>query len=146
MGHRNIFFLLPFFNRHTWKTPLINFKAGAISIIREEKNVPPPFLVLLAGLRIKLIWDRLTGENQTNFNNMYNAGETQENWETDKNGPNPHLKYHLQLKTKEDAGDSELRIQRERKAIHIEIKSKYWGNKCLLVCAQTMGHRVDSDL
>ena len=36
--------------------------------------------------------------------------ETQENWETCQNGQSPHLKYHLQLKRKEDVegGESQL--------------------------------------
>lgn len=33
-------------------------------------------------------------------------GETQENSVTQQNGQNPHLKYQLQLKTKEDVGGS----------------------------------------
>ena len=31
-------------------------------------------------------------------------GETQENWVTRQNGQSYNLKYHLQLKTKEDVG------------------------------------------
>ena len=38
------------------------------------------------------------------FNNMYTWERPIENWVTPTNGPSHHLKYHLQLKTKEDVG------------------------------------------
>ena len=34
-------------------------------------------------------------------------GETQKNWVTHQNGWSPHLKYYLQLKTKEDVEGGE---------------------------------------
>ena len=34
------------------------------------QKIPLPFYVLLADLRIKLTWDRLTGENQINYIHM----------------------------------------------------------------------------
>ena len=37
-------------------------------------------------------------------------GETEKNWVTCQNGP--HIKYHLQLKTKEDIRGSGLGLQR----------------------------------
>ena len=36
-------------------------------------------------------------------------GETQENLVTRPNGQSPHLKYHPQLKTKEDVASKEVR-------------------------------------
>ena len=59
---------------------------------------------------------------------------------------NPHLKYHLQLKTKEDVGDSGLGLERGGREFIWRWKSKGFVNKCLLGQAETMGHRVDSDL
>ena len=44
-------------------------------------------------------------------------GETQENGVTHQNGQNLHLKYQLQLSTKEDAGDSDLGHQRGERQI-----------------------------
>ena len=57
----------------------------------------------------------------------------------------PHLKYYLQLKTKEDVGGSGLRIQRGGRQFTWRWKSKYWVNKCLLGPAETVGYRVGSD-
>ena len=60
-----------------------------------------------------IVKDRLTGEKQKKFNNMYlytiyippvYMGETEENWVTLQNGPSHHLKDHLHLKTKENVG------------------------------------------
>lgn len=41
---------------------------------------------------------------------------------TCQNGLNPHLKYHLQLKTKEDVGGSSLGNLKRRKVIDIEAE------------------------
>ena len=54
-------------------------------------------------------------------------GETQENWAICYKGQNCHLKYHLQLKTREDVGDSGLGLQRGRRQFIWRCKSK-----CLL--------------
>ena len=40
-------------------------------------------------------------------------------------GRNPHLKSHLQLKTKKVAGGSALEL--ERKAVHMEIEKQTFG-------------------
>ena len=42
-----------------------------------------------------------------------------------QNGPNPHLKYHLQLKTQEAVGSDGLGVQ--RKAIHMEVEKQVLG-------------------
>ena len=42
---------------------------------------------------------------------------------TRQNGQNPHLKYHLQLKTKEDIGGSGLRLQGEKGNSHGDEKA-----------------------
>ena len=51
-----------------------------IKMIVEEAGAPEeenssPLQVLLAGLRMKLTGDRMTGENETKFNNMYTWGK-----------------------------------------------------------------------
>lgn len=56
-------------------------------------------------------------------------GETLENWATCQNGWNPHLKYHLKLKRKEDVGASGLGLQRGRKAIHTEMKKQMFDKQ-----------------
>ena len=67
---------------------------------------PVPFLVPHWDLPV--IKDRLTGK-RTNRSliscrpSVY-MGDNQENWVTPTNGPSNHLKYHLQLKSKEDVG------------------------------------------
>lgn len=53
-------------------------------------------------------------------------GETQENWVTHLNGPNPHLKYHLQLKTKENVRVKGLGLQRGGKHSHGDRKANIW--------------------
>ena len=58
--------------------------------------------------------------------------ETQEKWATHQNGPSPHLKYHLQLKTKEDVGGGALTLQRGGRQFTRSRKSKCLVNKCLL--------------
>ena len=48
--------------------------------------------------------------------------ETQGNWITQQNGWNPHLKYYLQLNTKDDAMGSVLGLQRGiRQFMEMEI-------------------------
>ena len=70
-------------------------------------------------------------------------GKILEDWVTCWNGWNPHLNYHLQLKTKEDVGGSGLGLQRAGRQFMWRWKSKCLINKCLLGCSETMGHRVD---
>ena len=70
-------------------------------------------------------------------------GETQENWATCQNGWNLHLKYHLQLKTEEDVGGSDLGLQRGRRQFTWRWKSKCFINKCLLGHEEIMGHREE---
>ena len=66
-------------------------------IVREEENFLCPSILFL------LIWEltseRLAGENQTQFNNMYTWERPRKNWVTCQNGWNPHLIYHIQPKT-----------------------------------------------
>ena len=98
-------------------------RAWSVTLVdhcQEGRHFPLPFLVLLGGLRIKLTWDRLTGENKHKFNDMY-IWDWPENWVTHQNGQNPHLEYHLQLKTEEDVGSSGLELQRWGKAIHMDM-------------------------
>ena len=64
--------------------------------------------------------------------------ETQENWVTHQNGWNPHLKYHLQLKTKEDVGGSGLELQGGGRQF-----TWRWKSKCLLGLAEKVGHREE---
>ena len=59
-------------------------------------------------------------------------GETQENWVTHPKGRNPHLKYHLQLKAKEDVGVRGLGHQRGGRQLTWRWKSKCLVDKCLL--------------
>ena len=73
-------------------------------------------------------------------------GETQENSVTQQNGQNPHLKYHLQLKTKEDVGGSGLGHQRRGRQFTGPWRNKCLVNKCLRGPAETMRLRVDSDI
>ena len=53
-------------------------------------------------------------------------GEPQENWVTNENGWNPHLKYYFQLKTKED-DESRGWDFKGRKAIHTKIEKQMFG-------------------
>ena len=50
-------------------------------------------------------------------------GETQENRVTRQNGRSHYLKYHLQLRTKEDVGGSGLGLQRGARNSHGDGKS-----------------------
>ena len=81
----------------------------------------------MAGLRIKFIRHRLTGENYKNkkqkLNNIYTWERSRE---THQNGQSPHLKYHLQLKTKE-AIESNNGLGVQRKAIHMEMEKQVLG-------------------
>ena len=63
-------------------------------------NFPLLLQVFLAGLRIKLTWDWLTGERQTESQLPVYLGETQGKWVTCQNVWNPYLKCYLQLKQK----------------------------------------------
>ena len=72
--------------------------------------------------------------------------ETQENWVTHQNGWSSYLKYHLQLKTKKMLQVGAFVTSKGRKATHREMESKCLVNKYLLALAETMGHRVHSDL
>ena len=45
-------------------TSTIQVKSRFMRTVKKEKNFPLPFSALLAGLRIKLSRDRITGENQ----------------------------------------------------------------------------------
>ena len=57
--------------------------------------------------------------------------ETQKNGVTGQNGQSPHFKYDLQPKTKENGMGRWFETLKGRKAIHMEIKSKYQVNKLL---------------
>lgn len=64
--------------------------------------------MFLAGLRIKLIWPKSTGEKSnkifiTCIPSVY-IEETQKSWVTSWNGWKHHYKYHLQFETKDVAG------------------------------------------
>ena len=59
-------------------------------------------------------------------------GEAQKQEVTHQDSRNPELKYSLQPKTKEDIGSSGLRLSKGRKAIHMDMKSQYFVNKCFL--------------
>ena len=72
-------------------------------------------------------------------------GETQENWILHQNSQSPHLKYHLQLKTREDVGGNGNGTSKGRKAIYLEMEKQMFGKQYLLGQAETMGHKVDSD-
>ena len=57
-------------------------------------------------------------------------GETQGNWETYQNGGGSHLKYHLQLKTKEEVGGGGwFGALKGRKAIHMEMEKQMFGKQ-----------------
>ena len=71
--------------------------------------------------------------------------ETRGNWITQQNGWNPHLKYYLQLNTKDDAMGSVLGLQRGIRQF-MEMEKQMFGKKSLLGQAETMGHKVDSDI
>ena len=58
-------------------------------------------------------------------------GETQDNRVTPPNGGNPHLIYHLQLKTKEDAGGSGWDFEGMEGNSHEDGKANVW---CTTVC------------
>lgn len=82
-------------------------------LLSGRKNFSPPFEVPLAGPRIKLTGDWLTGEKQK-FNNMYICGRDQEDWVTHQNGRSRHLARRLQLKTKDVSGSGvELNSQED---------------------------------
>ena len=82
-------------------------------------------------------------------------GETQENGVTQKwkrktnkqkkqtKQKKPHLKFYLQLKTKEDDGSSGLGFQRRGRQFTWKQKNKCLGNKCFLDPAKTLEHRKD---
>ena len=59
-------------------------------------------------------------------------GRDQENWVIHQNGQNPHLKHHLQLKTKEDVGGSSLGLLRRGRQFTWRWKSKCLVNRCSL--------------
>ena len=44
-----------------------------------------------------------------------------------QNGRNLHLKYHLQLKAKEDVGSSGLGLSKGKKAIHMEMDKQMFA-------------------
>ena len=70
-------------------------------------------------------------------------GGTQENWVTHQNSWNPHLKHHLQLKTKKDVGSNGLGPQRGGRQLTWRWKSECLVNKHLLGPAETVGHREE---
>ena len=57
-------YLPPLLKSPPFWNPTCKFSGGG-------RNFPLPFQVLLGGLRIKLTWDRLIGENWTKFGNIY---------------------------------------------------------------------------
>ena len=63
-------------------------------------------------------------------NHVY-LGETQENWVSCWDGWSPHLKHHLQLKTKEDAGDGGLGSQKEGRQFTWRWKANVWWTTVL---------------
>ena len=99
---------------------------------RGRINFPLPLQVFLAGLRIKLTWDWLTGERQTEVQLLVYLGETQEKWVTCQNVWNPYLKCYLQLKATEDVLGSGLVLQRARSHFTWMWKSKCLIGKCSL--------------
>ena len=54
-------------------------------------------------------------------------------------GRNPHLKSHLQLKTKKVAGGSALEL--ERKAVHMEIEKQTFGKPVFAGLSRNSGTR-----
>lgn len=72
-------------------------------------------------------------------------GETQENQITHQNSQSPHLKHHLQLKMKEDHGDSDVGLL-EWKGIHMETEKQNFGKQMFAELAETVEHRVDPHL
>lgn len=65
----------------------------------EGHDFPLPFQVL-AGLVIKLAWDRLTWEKSSKSLTAFNMGKTQKDQVRPQNGQSPHIKHHLQTKQK----------------------------------------------
>ena len=97
------------------------------SSVREGKYLHLPFCILLPGIGIKLTWEKLRRENQTKVQRHVHIRETQENLVTCQESQNPDLEHHLQLKTTENAGQSGLRLQRERRQL-----TWRWKSKCLV--------------
>ena len=60
------------------------------------------------------------------------------------NGQNPHLKYCLQVKTKEDAVGRDLGLQTGKRQYTWRWKSRCLVNKCFLGHVESMGPRVVS--
>ena len=60
-----------------------------------RKKFSSSFEVLLAGLRIKFMWDRLTGSNQQKLIYMYTLERLRKTRVIHQNDWNTHLKYHL---------------------------------------------------
>ena len=109
------FFLIKFWD---WKGDIL------LLIYKGGRQCLYPLWVLLARLRSKLTGDRITGESQTKLYNMYswrNPGKTEQ---LSQNRQSLQLKYHLQLKTKEDVGGSGLELQREGRQYTWKWKSK----------------------
>ena len=99
-----------------------------------------------AGLIIKLTWDRLTGEKSNKILITCTRGRNLEKLGDLPNDGNPHLKYHLQWKTKEDVRGGGLGLQRGGRQFTWRWQSKYLANTCLLFHPETVGPRVASDL
>lgn len=72
-------------------------------------------------------------------------GETQEKTATHQNGASPHLKHHLQLKTKEDFRGSGLGLQRGRRQL-TEMEKQMFGEQVFVGPAVAVERRGDSDL
>lgn len=66
--------------------------------------------------------------------------ETQKTWVTHQNGWNLHLKYRLQLQTKEVVGGSGLGLQKGRREFTRIWKSKHLVNRSSPGPAETTGH------
>ena len=79
--------------------------------LRGGRNIHLHFYVPLAGLRIKLTWDKLTGEGQTSSITCKHGRKPGKlsNW---PEWPKPPLKYNLRLKTEGDVSGIGLGLQR----------------------------------
>lgn len=104
------------------------------SILLRRRKHPLPFKVLLAGLRVKLKWNRLTGEKKC--------------WITSLQGIHRHeipktgkMSIYVIILNKGDRG---LGLQRKKEAIHKTMKEQMFS-KCFLGHTKTMGHRNLSD-
>ena len=75
----------------------------------------------LASPRIRLTWDRLTGENQTKVEKHIHVAETQENWITCQNDWNPHFHSYIQLKTKEDVEGNGLETSEGKANVNLKV-------------------------